>query len=514
MLQVCSTIVANSNYFRYPSDRQPATSTLDNLGMLPQRLEVVDTGDQRTVFLNGYVAARYSCDDKLAERVLLTQLAAVVPLPDRQIAAAFGIHPVTLSRLRGIARRGGAAALVPSPCGPKGPSKMTPKIEASCRALRQQGLSFRAIARKVSNRRVQISHVTVSGLFQQTAAPPPPESESLPLPNTPPLHTPLPPPAAKAANGSAESPRADFDHTTAEMTESPVSEGQPTRYAGAMILYAALSRLGVWGVLAKLGASAGPSRRFGWAQTVASLVFCFALRFRSVEDWKNGLRRDLGILIGEASAPSVLTLRSKIKAVAESLDPVAFSRDMLQRYLALEPVWEGLYYVDGHFCPYYGQHPTPKGWDGKRRLAAKGPTDVYLQDAKGRVLFFFSQPLNDSLARALPSAVAEIRRVQGDQPFPLVFDRGGYSGDAFRFLQAESIGFLTYLKGRKARRQYPAKRFQGGWFSFEGQRHSYRLFEKKNTSEAYRMDANDLISGRRRATDSRAQPSGGHRPSR
>lgn len=133
-----------------------------------------------------------------------------------------------------------------------------------------------------------------------------------------------------------------------------------------------------------------------------------SLRFRSVEDWKNGLRRDLGVLIGESAAPSVLTMRTKLKAVAESLDPVAFSRDMLQRYVALEPVWEGLYYVDGHFCPYYGSQPSPKGWDAKRRLAAKGHTDVYLHDAKGRVLFFFSQPLNDSLAHAIPGAVAEI----------------------------------------------------------------------------------------------------------
>ena len=99
----------------------------------------------------------------------------------------------------------------------------------------------------------------------------------------------------------------------------------------------------MWDIWAKLGAHAGPSRHFGWAQTVASIVFCFALRFRSVEDWKNGLRRDLGVLIGESSAPSVLTMRTKIKAVAESLDPVAFSRDLLQRYGALEPVWEGLY---------------------------------------------------------------------------------------------------------------------------------------------------------------------------
>ena len=71
---------------------------------------------------------------------------------------------------------------------------------------------------------------------------------------------------------------------------------------------------------------------------------------------------------------------------------------------------------------------------------------------RGRALFFFSQPLNDSLARAIPGAVEEIRRAHGAGPFTLIFDRGGYSGDAFRFLEAQGIGFITYLKGRKARR--------------------------------------------------------------
>jgi hypothetical protein len=463
---------------------QPATSALENLGVPPQRLEVVDVGDQRTVFLNGYAVAHYGCDDKVAERVLLTQLAAVVPLPDRQIAAAFQIHPVTLSRFRAMARSGGAAALVPSPSGPKSPSKMTPKIEGRCRALRQQGLSYRAIAQRVSHRGVRISHVTVAGLFHEPSVPPLPET--LPLAQEPASAEAAPPTATAEGESpcSHATPPADADSSTTHITALAAGECRHSRYAGAMILYAALARLGVWDVLARLGANAGPSRRFGWAQTVASIVFCFALRFRSVEDWKNGLRRDLGVLIGESSAPSVLTMRTKIRAVAESLDPVAFSRDMLQHYLALEPVWEGLYYVDGHFCPYFGQHPTPKGWDGKRRLAAKGHTDVYLHDAQGRVLFFFSQPLNDSLARALPGAVAEIRRVHGDQPFTLVFDRGGYSGDAFRFLQAAGIGFITYLKGRGARRQYPWKRFHRGWFSFEGQRHSYQLFEKKTRLKA------------------------------
>jgi hypothetical protein len=423
------------------------------IGPLTPRLEVVPVDDQRSVFLNGHLVARYPCDDQGTERVLVTQLAEVLPLPDSQIAAAFGLHAVTLSRFRSQARHGGAAALMPRKTGPQGPSKMTPQLEARCRALRGQGLSLRAIAKRVSRGGRTISHVSVAALFQDRPASSP--QPALPLETVPP-------------------PEPDHRPTVAATGESRF-----TRYAGALLLYAALGRLDLWGVFQRLGAAVGPARQFGWRQTVATIVFCFALRFRSLEDWKNGLRQDLGVLIGEPHGPSVLHLRTKVKALAESVDPLSFSREMFRRYLALEPVWEGLYYLDGHFCPYYGHHPTPCGWDAKRRLAVKGHTDVYLHDARGRALFFFSQPLNDSLGRAIPGAVEEIRRVHGPQPFTLVFDRGGYSGDAFRFLQKENIGFITYLKGRSARRRYARKKFQPGWFFFDDHRHTYRLFEKK-----------------------------------
>jgi hypothetical protein len=516
------------------------TNILDHLGSLTQRLEVVDVDDQRAIFLNGYLAARYACDDKATERVLITQLAEVLPLPDRQIAATFQIHPVTLSRFRHLARSGGAQALLPSKSGPNGPSKMNARLEGECRSLRAQGLSYRAIAKKVSTRRQVISHVSVSALFKTRTVQPqqgillptetasPTEVAALPeaireasfvvdqsemVPEAAPIAQPeIVPEVASIAQPEAElpceaAPQPDttqppqqyavlsageplllqrqelpgLDHgdSMADIGEETADNVRYSRYAGAMMLYATLGQIGLWDVFSALGAEVGPHRCFGWMQTVASVVFCFALRFHSIEDWKNGLRRDLGVLIGEAAAPSVLSLRTKVKALAESVDPADLSRAMFQRYLALEPVWEGLYYVDGHFCPYYGYHSTPKGWDAKRRLAAKGHTDVYLHDAKGRVLFFFSQPLNDSLARALPVAVAEIRKVHGHEPFTLVFDRGGYSGDAFRYLQAEKIGFITYLKGRKARRRYAPGRFHSGWFAFEGQRHTYRLMEKK-----------------------------------
>jgi transposase len=420
------------------------------------RLEVIDVQDHRSIFLNGHLTARYACDDKGTERIIATQLAEVLSLSDRKIAAAFGIHAVTLSRYAGQVRNGGAVALMPRKTGPKGPSKMTTRLEERCRSLRQEGLSFRNIAKRVSRSDRQISHVSVAALFKAKQAEP--KQQSLPSALVEVVPEPEPPPRSMAV---------------------AFSEPRETRYAGALMLYSALAQLDVWGVFRQLGADVGPTRRFGWAQTLATIVFCFALRFRSIEDFKNARRHDFGALIGEDHGPSVLSMRTKIKALAESADPVAISRGLFQRYLAIEPVWEGLYYIDGHFCPYHGKHPTPRGWNAKRGLAVPGHTDVYIHDARGRALFFFSQPLNDSLARAIPGAVEEIRRAHGAGPFTLIFDRGGYSGDAFRLLEAQGIGFITYLKGRKARRRYPEKLFRPGWFFFEGERHVYRLFEKK-----------------------------------
>ena len=43
---------------------------------------------------------------------------------------------------------------------------------------------------------------------------------------------------------------------------------------------------------------------------------------------------------------------------------------------------------------------------------------------------------------------------------------------------------ITCLKGRGAKRRYATRQFKAGWFAFEGQRHTYQLFEKKTRLRA------------------------------
>ncbi len=432
-----------------------ASAAVQSESFSPPRLEVTDVGDHRVVHLNGLRIALYPREDRLTERVIVTQLVEVSGLPAKLVAEIFERHFVTVSRWRSLARNAGAQALVPERPGPKGPSKRTPKLDDKILRLRSQGLSYRSIAKRLTRKGLKVSHTLVATVIREHE-----QNQPMVLP---------------AVEESQRNP----PQALPEPVTAPTVGATTSRYAGATLLYAALSRLDVWGVFSGLQPSVDPSRHAGWRQVVAALIFCFALRFRSVEDLKNAEPRDLGAIFGEAASPGVQTLRRKIGRLAESVDPVDLSRELFRRYLALEPVWEGLYYVDGHFVPYYGTHRTPKGWSSKRRLAESGHTDVYVHDARGRVLFFLSQPLNDSLARAIPSLVQEIRAVHGRQPFTVVFDRGGYSSKLFRWFDQEGIGYITYLKGRKARRRYPLANFSRGWFAFDGKRTVYQLYEKR-----------------------------------
>ena len=191
------------------------------------------------------------------------------------------------------------------------------------------------------------------------------------------------------------------------------------------------------------------------------------------------------MLLGLSAIPSVQTLRTHVGDLVESVDPDVVMRKLLEAFVELEPVWEGAYYIDGHFCPYSGMHPLPKGWNARRRLAEPGQTDVYVHDATGRALFFVNRPLNDHLSKVLPDVLKEIRAVAKDQKILLIFDRGGYSGPLFRKLTDEGIDFITYLKGRKARRRFPSDRFERHWWEAvdpagikKTKRHVYSIYEK------------------------------------
>ena len=170
-----------------------------------------------------------------------------------------------------------------------------------------------------------------------------------------------------------------------------ISKEGESQYAGAMLLHVALGEIGLWSVFEKVGALVGQTK-LGVKQVVGTIALGFALQLRSIEGFKTALRGDFGMLLGLANVPCVQTLRTQVASLAERVEPDVVMHKLFEAFVELEPVWEGAYYVDGHFCGYSGGRPLPKGWNAKRRMVETGQSDVYVHDASGRALFFINRP--------------------------------------------------------------------------------------------------------------------------
>lgn len=437
---------------------------------VPPPLQVTRVSEFEVVHLGATPIAQYAVSDVTARRHVMVQLAEAGGVPGQDVARQFGVTPVYVSQLRSRYRGAGSAALLARRRGPQGPSKVTPRLEARVRGWHAQGLSYAAMAEKLAGT-VSMSSRTVRRIIER------------------PILTQGDLPAADQRVGAETTadPAPTTDPAEAAAT-SPMAASWPegeTRYAGAMLLHVALSHLGIWSVLDRARASVGRTS-LSVAQVVGIIAVGFALRLRSIEGFKTALRRDFGYLLGLPRIPTVQTVRTRLRALAASVDPALVMRKLVEAWVQLEPVWEGAYYLDGHFCPYSGTRRVPKAWNAKRRLVEPGQLDHYVHDATGRALFFINRPFNDQLVTVAPSILAEIRAVAPpDQPILLIFDRGGYSGPLFKALTDQGIGFITYLKGRPARRRFPAAAFVRRWWKVTDpagiqrpQRMVYRLLEK------------------------------------
>jgi hypothetical protein len=90
----------------------------------------------------------------------------------------------------------------------------------------------------------------------------------------------------------------------------------------------------------------------------------------------------------------------------------------------------------------------------------------FVGDQQGRPLLFLTEEATN-LAKAMPKIVDAIRQVLGKRPFTIIFDRGGYDGELFSWLQAQGITFITYQKGSP---KLPLDRFRRRQTLFEGKR--------------------------------------------
>lgn len=177
---------------------------------------------------------------------------------------------------------------------------------------------------------------------------------------------------------------------------------------------------------------------------LSTLFFSIAGGVKSIEALKLVNPRDLGCLLGAERAPDKDVIRKRLQKLAEAnlcgklID--AFARVLLDK----QRIDDEVFFIDGHFLPYYGLHVIAKGYYTVRRLAMKGNELYVVSDLKGRPLFSFTES-NEIDFRPIISLAADKLIELGIRRPVLTFDRGGYGICFFSELDRKA-DFVTWAK--------------------------------------------------------------------
>ena len=198
-----------------------------------------------------------------------------------------------------------------------------------------------------------------------------------------------------------------------------------------------------------------------------ALVRCTSLeqtRYQAPGEW--------GRLLGLDRLPEVKTLRAKIALLCATPGQAGqWQTRLAAEWIAAatdpadpaDAAGLGLFYVDGHVRVYHGALTSlPRRYVARQRLCLRGTTDYWVNGLGGEPFFVVTQPVNAGLLAALrdhviPQLLASLPAVpalalpaNASAPWAprctVVFDREGYSPEAFADYKARGVAILTYHK--------------------------------------------------------------------
>ncbi len=425
----------------------------------------------------------------------------------KEVAGLFGLSAVYVSRLRSRAAEGGSQALLP----PRGaPRKLSEARERRAVTLSAEGVSGAQIARRMG-----VSEATVSRLLARRQTREALQAElELEQPGKASAgehvegreslceHAPASVEQPVGVEPTAEDAGEQLTATilaeqapTAAAGEQPAAVGRPadggqiarlgevevgSRYAGAMLLYPFLDRLGAERVLGSL--AAGEARRLYDAQAlILSACFSFALGGLSLEQAKHLQLQGAGALVGLGAFPSLRTLRPRLAQLAEACDPLALQRQFATAMLAADEHPPELFYVDDHFVTYWGAQPVAKGYNIRRHLAEPGRDDTFVVDDRWRAVCFASgEPRG--LSVSLPDVLWQLKEITGSRRVMIGFDRGGSYPKTFQAIAQAGMEWITW---RRAPLVQPTTKPRRSWVKVNGKRRTYLLADERIELEGY-----------------------------
>jgi len=190
--------------------------------------------------------------------------------------------------------------------------------------------------------------------------------------------------------------------------------------------------------------SFNPQGTFQPIDILSILFHSINLDIPSIEALKLVNANEFGLCIGMPRAPEKETVRAHLARMAEDYQSFElidrFAKVLLQRNF-IDPE---VFFIDGHFLPYYGLNVIAKGYYTVRRMAMRGNELYAITDLQGRPLFFITES-NEIDFRPIIFRSAEKLKTYGINRPILVFDRGGYGIHFFKELN-KIADFVTWAK--------------------------------------------------------------------
>ncbi len=219
-------------------------------------------------------------------------------------------------------------------------------------------------------------------------------------------------------------------------------QGERCNFSGALIHHLVLEEIGCEDIMSVFSSHVEATYQ---SQDIMGLLFhSINLGIASIESLKLVNASELGVLLGMNRAPDKDTVRDHLKRMAEE----HLSGELIDRFaqalLQQGVIDPEVFFIDGHFLPYYGLEVIAKGYYTVRRLAMRGNELYAISDLQGRVLFYITESQEIDFRPIISRCAATLRNYGIVRPI-LVFDRGGYGVHFFKDLH-ERADFVTWAK--------------------------------------------------------------------
>lgn len=256
----------------------------------------------------------------------------------------------------------------------------------------------------------------------------------------------------------SKEPEPKAKRNTEQVLITRLKKGERNNFAGGLMHNLFLNEIGFNDLFTSYPFL--PGSTYQSSEILATLFHSINQSIPSIEAFKLVDASRFGILIGSNRSPEKETIRDHLTQMASQYQSQQLIDQFARILIKKEQIDKDVFFIDGHFLPYYGLQVIAKGYYTVRRLAMKGNEIYAVTDIEGKPLFFITESNEIDFRPIISRCCDKIIELGISRPL-LVFDREGYGIHFFKEL-GERADFITWAKyvGDDSLNRIPDSSFQ------------------------------------------------------